>query len=58
MKIENNITIDINEVISLALLGIDESLDLFSKKTIILSILPGKPDQDCMTEQSQELPDA
>jgi len=31
VKIKDNISININEVISLALLRIDESLDLFSK---------------------------
>ena len=57
VKIKHDIAINIYEVVPLALLGIDESLDLFEVCDITKSCIPARPDQGCMTEDSRELPD-
>ena len=59
MEIENNIAIDINEVVTLALFSIDEPLNLLLNESMMQSIsLLGKPDRGYMIEQSQGLPNA
>jgi hypothetical protein len=56
VEIKHDIAININEVVALALLGINEPLDLLEVCVKGKSHLPGRPDRGCRTEQSQELP--
>ena len=55
VKIKHDIAININEVVALALLGINEPLDLLEVCVKGKAHLPGRPDQGCRTEQSREL---
>ena len=57
VEVKHDIAININEEVPLALLGINEPLDLFEVCVKAKSLIPGKPDQGCRTEQSRELPD-
>jgi hypothetical protein len=58
VEIKHDIAINIDEVVPLALLGINEPLDLFEVSFKGKSHIPGKPDRGCMIEHSRELPDA
>ena len=53
VEIKNNISINIDEEVSLALLGVNKSVNLQTKNYELNDSLPGKPDQGCMTEQSR-----
>jgi len=56
VEIKHDITVNIHEVVTLTLLGINEPLDLLEVCVKKKSHLPGRPDQGCRTEQSRELP--
>lgn len=50
MQVKNDISININEVVTLALLGINESVNLNYILIFHLSELPDKPGPNCKTE--------